>query len=426
MRGIVTVRMLQESVAFAFSQLRGDKFRTFLSLLGVSIGIFSIVAVFTAVDALEDNVRRGFEAFGSDMVIIDKWPMMPEDPDGSVDMSGEYKWWEYMKRPSPDYKDYLFLKENSRTAEAVAMLLAYERSVKAGRNSLSNCTVKGVTSDWEKISRVNLLSGRYFNESEINNGSAVCVVGYRVWEELFDGASPLGRRIKVGGRDLTVIGLLDKEGESMVNIGGGTDASLLVPLKMCKYIVNMRRAGASILVKPKADVQIQEFEDELVVLMRAGRRIAPVQKNNFSINRMTMLLQMVDSIFSMLNSVGWVIAGFSLLIGGFGIANIMFVSVKERTNIIGIQKALGAKKYMILSQFLVESVFLALAGGIVGIILLAVIVLALPQTGMFVMQLSFDNIMSGLIIASVIGVMSGMAPAYAAANLDPVVAINSK
>lgn len=139
-----------------------------------------------------------------------------------------------------------------------------------------------------------------------------------------------------------------------------------------------------------------------------------------------MLLQMVDSIFSMLNSVGWVIAGFSLLIGGFGIANIMFVSVKERTNIIGIQKALGAKKYMILSQFLVESVFLALAGGVVGIVLLAVIVLALPQTGMFVMQLSFDNIMSGLIIASVIGVMSGMAPAYAAANLDPVVAINSK
>lgn len=426
MRGIVTVRMLQESVAFAFSQLRGDKFRTFLSLLGVSIGIFSIVAVFTAVDALEDNVRRGFEAFGSDMVIIDKWPMMPENQDGAIDMSGEYKWWEYMKRPSPDYRDYIFLKENSRTADAVAMLLAYERPVKAGRNSISKCMVKGVTSDWEKISRVNLLSGRYFNESEINNGSAVCVLGYKIGEELFDGASPLGRRIRVGGRDLTVIGLLEKEGESMVNIGGGSDAGILVPLKMCKYIVNMRRAGASILVKPKAEVQTQEFEDELLVLMRAGRRIAPAQKNNFSINRMTMLLQMVDSIFSMLSTVGWIIAGFSLLIGGFGIANIMFVSVKERTNIIGIQKALGAKKYMILSQFLVEALFLALAGGVVGIVLLAAIILAIPPTGMFVMQLSFDNIMSGLAIASVIGIISGMAPAYAAANLDPVVAINSR
>jgi len=426
MRGIVTVRMLQESVAFAFSQLRGDKFRTFLSLLGVSIGIFSIVAVFTAVDALEDNVRRGFEAFGSDMVIIDKWPMMPENQDGAIDMSGEYKWWEYMKRPSPDYRDYIFLKENSRTADAVAMLLAYERPVKAGRSSISKCMVKGVTSDWEKISRVNLLSGRYFNESEINNGSAVCVLGYKIGEELFDGASPLGRRIRVGGRDLTVIGLLEKEGESMVNIGGGSDAGILVPLKMCKYIVNMRRAGASILVKPKAEVQTQEFEDELLVLMRAGRRIAPAQKNNFSINRMTMLLQMVDSIFSMLSTVGWIIAGFSLLIGGFGIANIMFVSVKERTNIIGIQKALGAKRYMILSQFLVEALFLALAGGVVGIVLLAAIILAIPPTGMFVMQLSFDNIMSGLAIASVIGIISGMAPAYAAANLDPVVAINSR
>ena len=184
------VRMLQESVAFAFSQLRGDKFRTLLSLLGVSIGIFSIVAVFTAIDALESNVRSGFEAFGSDLVMIDKWPMISEDESGNVDMSGEYKWWEYMKRPSPDYRDYRFIKNNATTAQAVTMLLQYERSVKLGRNSISKCVIKGVTSDWEKVSRVNISNGRYFTESEINLGSAVCVLGYQVWEELFEESNP--------------------------------------------------------------------------------------------------------------------------------------------------------------------------------------------------------------------------------------------
>lgn len=426
MRGVVIARMLQESVAFAFSQLRGDKFRTFLSLLGVSIGIFSIVAVFTAVDALEENVREGFEAFGSDIVMIDKWPMISEDDAGNVDMAGEYKWWEYMKRPNPDYKDYRFIKENSATAQAVAMLLQYERTVKFGRNSIPKAVIKGVTSDWENVSRVNLSQGRYFTESEINLGSAVCVLGNRVWDELFEGASPLGRKIRLGGRDLTVIGVFEKEGESMVNIGGGADISILMPLNMCRYIVDLRRAGTTIMAKPKPQVTSQEFEDELLVLMRACRRLAPGEKNNFSINRMTMLVEMVGSVFSMINTVGWVIAGFSLLIGGFGIANIMFVSVKERTNIIGIQKALGAKRYMILSQFLAESVFLALAGGIVGILLLGAIVLLLPKTGMFVMHLTVDNILSGLLISSVIGIISGLAPAVAAANLNPVVAINSK
>ncbi|MBR5855928.1 MAG: ABC transporter permease, partial [Bacteroidales bacterium] len=329
-------------------------------------------------------------------------------------------------RPTPDYSDYKFIKERSETSQAVALMLQYERSVKFGRNSISNCTIRGVTQDWEKVSNIKLESGRYFVENEVNNGVPVCVVGYRVWEELFEGINPLGKKIKIGGRDLTVIGVFEKEGESMANIGGGTDATILMPLNMCHYIVDMRRAGATILAKPKVGVSAQDFEDELLVLMRSCRRLAPGQKNNFSLNRMTMLVKMVDGVFSMINTVGWVIAGFSLLIGGFGIANIMFVSVKERTNMIGIQKALGAKKYVILTQFLTESVFLAIAGGVVGIILLFVVVLLIPEGGMLVMKLTPGNIVSGLLIASIIGIVSGMAPAISAANLDPVVAINSK
>ncbi len=419
------MRMLGESVIFALSQLRGNRFRTLLSLFGVSIGIFSIVAVFTAIDALQENVRKGFEAFGSDIIMIAKWPMVPEETD-ATDPSNIYPWWEYMRRPTPDITDYRFLKENSTTSQAVALMLQYDRTVKYGRNSISNCTIRGVTQDWESVSSVKLSQGRYLAESEINYGTAVCVVGYQVWEELFEGANPLGKKVKIGGRNLTVVGVFEKEGDSMANIGGGTDAAVLMPLDMCRYIVDMRRAGATILAKPKFGVSAQDFEDELIVLMRACRRLAPGEKNNFSLNRMTMLVEMVDSLFSMINLVGWVIAGFSLLIGGFGIANIMFVSVKERTNIIGIQKALGARKYVILAQFLVETLFLAIAGGVVGILLLALIIVLMPSDGMLVMHLSAGNVVSGLIIASAIGIISGMAPAYTAANLDPVVAINSK
>ena len=419
------MRMLGESVIFALSQLRGNRFRTLLSLFGVSIGIFSIVAVFTAIDALQENVRKGFEAFGSDIIMIAKWPMVPEETD-ATDPSNIYPWWEYMRRPTPDITDYRFLKENSTTSQAVALMLQYDRTVKYGRNSISNCTIRGVTQDWESVSSVKLSQGRYLAESEINYGTAVCVVGYQIWEELFERTNPLGKKIKIGGRNLTVVGVFEKEGDSMANIGGGTDAVVLMPLDMCRYIVDMRRAGATILAKPKFGVSAQDFEDELIVLMRACRRLAPGEKNNFSLNRMTMLVEMVDSLFSMINLVGWVIAGFSLLIGGFGIANIMFVSVKERTNIIGIQKALGVKKYVILAQFLVESLFLAIAGGVVGILLLALIIVLMPSDGMLVMHLSAGNVVSGLIIASAIGIISGMAPAYTAANLDPVVAINSK
>lgn len=425
MRGIVIMRMLQESVVFAFSQLKGDKFRTFLSLWGVSVGIFSIVAVFTAVDALQENVRKGFESFGSDIVMIDRWPMVPEESDTGEPMT-VFPWWEYMKRPIPDYRDYNFVKENSHTSQAVALMSQSSRSVKFGRNSISSCTIRGVTQDWDKVSNIKLYLGRYFTDSEVNSGSAVCILGHQVWDELFNGNNPLGKKVKIGGRDLTVIGVFDKEGQSMVNIGGGSDALILMPLNICRYMVDMKRAEATIMVRPKVGVNAQDFEDELLMLMRSCRRIAPGEKNNFSLKKMTMLLDMVGSVLAMINIVGWVIAGFSLLIGGFGIANIMFVSVKERTNIIGIQKALGAKKYMILTQFLTEALFLAIAGGAVGILLITVIVLVMPETGMLVMRLNAGNIAGGLLIASVIGIISGMAPAYAAANLDPVVAINSK
>lgn len=476
------LKLLQESASFAFSHLGADRFRTFLSLLGMSVGIFSIVTVLSAVDALKENMKRGLSTFGSDVVSISKWPYSGEDEYGNANNFAEYRWWEYARRPAPDIHDYKFLKSNSTTASAVAMEMLFFKWVEHGRKSISgsDANIKAVTYHWNHIAECKLHQGRYFTAEESDRAAPVCIIGYDVWQELFgsddcgSGArgtgvsrtsdssdalglySALGQKIKVGGRALSVIGVCSRQGESMLDVGGNLDMSVIIPLETGRRMVNPNRADISIYARPREGVSQQEFCDELMVLMRSCRRLSPKEKNNFSINSMTFLLDVVEGILAMVNSVGWVIAGFSLLAGGFGIANIMFVSVKERTHIIGIQKALGAKRHIILSQFMIEALLLCIAGGLLGILLawgallawnliqawdalmsldvhmlwdtlLALDpVMSAPRSGMFGIQLSGQNILTALAVSCVIGVLSGLAPALSAAAMSPADAINSK
>src|SRR5574344_22669 len=430
-RSVIMVKLFRESVVFAFSQLRGDKFRTFLSLFGVSVGIFTIVAIFTAIDALSDNVSKGLNSFGGDVIQISAWPMDPSNEDdgtGKTDNNAtqqEYKWWEYLRRPSPSLMDFKFITENSKLTSACAFSASLFKTVKYKRNSVNNCSISSVSYDWNKISNAGLSEGRYFTKEEMQTGKNYGIIGYEVSKQLFGDESPIGKRIKLDGLDVTIIGNYAKQGESIVNIFNA-DEYLIIPYTFGKYFVNLDESELSIFVRPKEGVSQDDFAYELTNLMRAVRRIKPGVKTNFSINKMTFVLNIVQSTFDSINIVGCIIAGFSLLIGGFGIANIMFVSVKERTNIIGIQKALGAKKYVILTQFLVESAFLSIVGGLVGVLLVAVVVLCIPKGAEFTIALSLGNIIKGLSIALVIGLISGMAPAYVAANLNPVDAINSK
>lgn len=421
----MVLRLIKESVAFAFSQLRGDKFRTFLSLFGVSIGIFSIVAIFTAIDALQENVRRGFDTVGSDIVQVSRWPMMGEDEEGNADITQEFKWWEYMRRPNTSYEDYRFLSANSTLGENISFSIFSNQTARYGRRSVANASVGCITRNFNSIMKFEVAKGRYFTPDEDSKGTAVAVIGHEMAASLFEDEEPVGKRLKVGTTTATVIGVIEKQGESMVSMGD-LDYSIFVPLNFGRYMVNPRWADNSIYARPKAGVAQQELVDELRMLMRAHRRLAPGQKNNFSISTMSFIMESVQQVFSMINAVGWVIAGFSLLIGGFGIANIMFVSVKERTNIIGIQKALGAKKYVIMLQFLVEAAVLAVAGGIIGILLVLLGVLLIPETESFTLTLSAANILYGVMIASVIGLLAGLIPAWSAARLNPVDAINSK
>lgn len=422
---VVFVRSIRESVAFALQQLQGDKFRTFLSLLGVSIGIFSIVAIFTAIDALQENVRKGFETISGDIVQVSKWPMMGEDEQGNSDMTQEFKWWEYMRRPNTTYEDYKFLKANSQLGEDISFSIYTNYTASYGRKSVNSAVVECISYNYNKITRFKVDKGRYFTPDEDQRGAAVAVIGAEIAASLFEDENPVGKKIKIGPTIATVIGVIEKQGESMVSVGG-IDHAIYVPLNFGRYMVNSRWAENSIYARPKAGVQQQDLVDELRVLLRGHRRLAPGQKNNFSINTMGFIMDVVGEVFSMISLVGWVIAGFSLLIGGFGIANIMFVSVKERTNIIGIQKALGAKKYVIMVQFLVEAALLAIAGGVIGILMVLLGVLVIPESESFTLTLSAGNILWGLLISTVIGLLAGLIPAWVAASLNPVDAINSK
>lgn len=423
--GIIFIKLVKESVVFALSQLQGDKFRTFLSLFGVSIGIFSIVAIFTAIDALQENVRRGFDTVGSDVVQVNRWPMMGEDDEGNADITQEFKWWEYARRPNTTYGDYRFLASNSKLGEDISFSIFTNQTARYGRKSVSNATTGCITHNFNRITKFEIANGRYFTPDEDRKGTAVAVIGHEIALSLFEDEDPVGKKLKVGTTTATVVGVIEKQGESMVSMGD-IDYTIFVPLNFGRYMVNPRWADNSIYARPKAGVSQEELIDELRVLMRGYRRLAPGQKNNFSISTLSFIMDTVQQVFSMINAVGWIIAGFSLLIGGFGIANIMFVSVKERTNIIGIQKALGARKYVIMSQFLVEAAVLAVAGGIIGILLVLLCVLLIPESENFTLTLSVGNILSGVGIASIIGLLAGLIPAWAGASLNPVDAINSK
>ena len=422
---VVFVRSIRESVAFALQQLQGDKFRTFLSLLGVSIGIFSIVAIFTAIDALQENVRKGFDTISGDVVQVSKWPMMGEDEQGNSDITEEFKWWEYMRRPNTTYEDYKFLKANSQLGQEISFSIYTNYTASYGRKSVNRASVECITYNYNKITKFKVEHGRYFTPDEEQRGAAVAVIGAEMAASLFEDEYPVGKKIKIGPTIATVIGVIEKQGESMVSMGN-IDHAIYIPLNFGRYMVNPRWADNTIYALPKEGVAQQDLVDELRILLRGHRRLAPQQKNNFSINTMGFIMDAVGQVFSMINIVGWVIAGFSLLIGGFGIANIMFVSVKERTNIIGIQKALGAKKYVIMVQFLTEAALLAIAGGIIGILMVLLGVLVVPQSESFTLTLSAGNILWGLLISSVIGLLAGLIPAWVAASLNPVDAINSK
>lgn len=410
------LRLVKESFLFAIDSLIVNKLRTTLSLLGITIGIFAMVSVFTMVDSLENNVRSSIQSLGDNVVYVQKMPW-------SFDK--DQPWWDYIRRPHPQVEEYKMVKKLSQNADAVAMMIAGGATVKYKNNSIENISAMGITQEYNEIWDLKIEKGRYLTELESRTGRPVAILGADIAENLFSGLDPIGKKFKLKGRKMEVIGVLEKEGESMM--GNSNDKNVFMPMQFSRNFFQLRgrNSGAIIMVKAKEGISNNALIDELTGIMRSLRKLKPKAKDNFALNQLSMLSQGFDSLFSVINIAGFVIGIFSIIVGGFSIANIMFVSVKERTSLIGIQKSLGAKNYFILFQFLFESVFLCLIGGAVGLLLIFIGTLLITYGLDFEVTLGINNILLGLGLSAAIGIISGIIPSLRASSLDPVEAIRS-
>lgn len=413
---VILVKLSRESMQFAYQAISMNKLRTFLSLFGITIGIFAIISVFTILDSMEKNVRDSIQSLGDNVVYVQKWPW---------GTGGEYPWWKYLNRPQPSEADMAEIQRRSNFYSAAIFNVAFRKPVKYLKNNIPEALTFGVTSDYDKIRVFEIESGRFFSPFEFGSGRNVAVIGSEIARQLFQGGNPVGKYIRVAGRKVMVIGVFKKEGKSAIG-ENSHDELVIVPLEFAKTIVDVKRTGPWIMVKAKDGVTVNDLMDELRGILRSFRKLKPLEEDNFALNQISLIKQGIDSIFRMINFAGGFIAFFSIIVGGFGIANIMFVSVKERTSQIGIQKALGAKRYFILIQFLYESVLLAVAGGIIGLLLIFIGTIAISSTSDFSISLTVANIIRGVLISAVIGIASGFIPAWKASRLSPVEAINTK
>ena len=409
------LKMFKESFLFALSSVVVNKLRTFLSLFGITIGIVSIISVFTVFDWMENSIRTSIESLGDNTIYVEKWPWAP-DPN--------IKWWDMLRWPPPSTDDYEAVLRRSVKTEAVCYTVFSGEPIKYRGNLASDTYVTAATHDFEEVRSFEIEKGRYFTQAESAAGKPVAIIGAELAKKLFEDIDPLGKEITIDRYKAQVIGVFKKEGKGGLS-DSGMDETTLVPLNFSRQFINFRNPflNSDIMIRGKEGVSVRELSDEVVMILRAARRIGPGKENNFSINQASQITSTLEPIFRGINIAGWIIGGFSILVGGFGIANIMFVSVRERTSIIGIQMALGAKRRWILLQFLTESVLLSVTGGVLGLIMVFIGTLFVNYFFTLGMFLTAGNIILAIAISASIGIIAGFAPASAASRMNPVEAI---
>ena len=409
------LRLFKEGFIFAYNSIVVNKLRTFLSLFGITIGIFSIISVFTVLDWMANSIRDSISTLGDNVIYVQKMPWS---------FSADVAWWDIMRWPPPSKDDYEAIVNKSAKSASVCFSAFSSKTLKYKKNQASAATIWAASHEFESVRTFDIQNGRYFSPEESASGKNVAIVGANIAERLFEKADPVGKQITIGGMKTNVIGVFKKEGTGGIG-DNGMDDMTLVPINYGKTFINMRNNNleTNVMIKAKNGIAIQELSEEVTMILRAARRLQTDVINNFSVNQSSMLYQGFDAVFAGINIGGWVIGGFAILVGGFGIANIMFVSVRERTNIIGIQKALGAKKFFILQQFLVESVMLSIIGGLLGVLMIFIATLFINYLYDLNMHLTIANMFLAVFISGIIGVVAGYAPANSAAKMNPVEAI---
>ena len=415
---LLYLRLLSESFTFAMNALRNNKLRTMLSLLGVTIGIFSIIAVLAAVDSLDKKIKADLNTLDKNTMYLKRQPFGPS----------EIPRWKRDQFPDVNYEEFQYLKSNVNDIENMCYqyFMFSNESVKYGGKTVSTINVVPVTYEFSDIQRMEINNGRFFNEAESNAASAVVVLGHNVAEGLFDNVDPIGKSVRIYGQNVKVIGVTKKKGQS-IGLGDSDDDSVFIPVNFVRrlYGDNSKNFLPVILIKPNEGVDIDAVKGEISQKFRNLRGIKEGEIDNFFLDVLSGFTDLIDGFIGTLKTGGWIISGFSLLVGGFGIANIMFVSVKERTSLIGIQKSLGAKNRFILFQFLFEAVILCVIGGIIGLFMVWIIAQILTKVLDFEFVLSASNMILGTSLAAIIGLIAGILPAISASKLDPVEAIRS-
>ncbi|MDN3707850.1 ABC transporter permease [Myroides ceti] len=410
------LRLLKESLFFALNALKNNKLRTLLSLLGVTVGIFSIIAVLAAVDSMDKGIRKELDGMDNNMLFVAQFSFGPS----------EVPRWKIEQFPALKYDEYDFLKRNVAGIDKISFnYFVGSTNIKSESSTANGINITPCSYDYSFIDNVKIDKGRFFNESEDASGAAVIVIGYEVAQTLFPNTDPVGKNVRLYGKRFTVVGVIQKQGAS--TFGQSKDVVAFIPSNFIRQLYGDNSSGITpaIVIRPLKGFDQNEFKDNVTQKLRAYRGLKPSDIDNFFLNEFAGMTGFIDQIIGSLNIVGWIISAFSLLVGGFGIANIMFVSVKERTNIIGIQKSLGAKNHFILFQFLFEAIILSVIGGLVGLLLVWLIAVVVSQFVSFEFVLSFGNIVIGLILAAIIGLISGILPAISASKLDPVEAIRT-
>ncbi len=404
------------SLMMALQQLRMNKVRTFLSLLGVTIGIFCVVSVFTLTKSLEMNVKDQMSAIGNRVIFIQRWPWG----------GARGNWWKYVQRPSARYVEFQQLEARVHNAGAMAYFYTVSnKTVAYGDAYMKGVGMYGLTSGFDKIQDVHIAAGRFFSNTETAGNGMTIILGANIWQGLFPTASAaLQKKVTLEGIPFTVIGVLKVYGNNMIG-GFDYDNSVLLPYRAALKIASDKDRDPTIIVQPSPNESVAGLKEELRGAMRAIRHLKPRQDDNFALNEMSMMADSTEKIFGSLNLGGMLIGIFALIVGAFGIANIMFVTVKERTSIIGLKKAVGARRSAILQEFLLEAVILCLIGGILGLILVYIVTQAISSSVFFKVYMTMDIILFGLIVSVVTGIVAGVVPALSASKLDPVVAIRS-
>ena len=411
-----SLNIIRNSIKLTFQELRVNKLRTALSLTGVAFGIFCIIGVLATVNSLERNIQNEVKGLGSNTIYIDKW-----DYSGGPDQP----FWKFMARPTAKYEEAEMVKQRAVLLDDISFIMQTGSSISHKDDLLQSVSVYGIVEAQMTIQPLGFDRGRFFSASEFYNGTNVCLIGFTNAEQLFGNSDrALGKQIDLKGKKVTIIGVIKKEGKNF--IGWDYDNCVMIPYKFCKTIFDESRSNPILIAKGKEGVTSAALMDELKGIMRQIRRLSPTQEDNFSLNSVEAFSKAISDSFVMINVVGSIIGGISLIVGMFGIANIMFVTVRERTGVIGLKKAIGAKKSSILFEFLMEAAMLCIIGGAFGLFFVYLLTLVLSGPLHFPVFISIPMLITTIIICITVGILAGIIPAAQAAKMDPVAAIRGK